>query len=285
MEFRKVGIVGAGTMGSGIAHLLMRETDDVSVVLHDVAERALARAVRFNEKETQKLAKRRQLEPETLESMKTRLSTTTDLEDLCDADIVLTAVVENLEAKQKVFRELDQFVSPDVILATCTSALSVTAIASAVEETQRVVGVHFFNPVHIMKLVEIMRGIETSDEVVEQVREFCIGLGKEVIVTNDSPGFVSTRIAMVMINEAIFELFEGVASAEDIDRAMKLGYNMPMGPLALADLIGLDVLLSALETLHKEYGDPKYRPCILLRKKVESGQLGRKTRDGFFEYA
>jgi len=284
MDYRKIGVVGAGTMGRTIAHLLVRETT-ASVVLNDVDKAALARATQLNEKEVQKLAKRRPIDPDALESMKTRLSPTTDLDDMCDADLVVTAVVENLEVKQKLFRDLDQSVSPEIILATCTSALSVTAIAGAVEESHRVIGLHFFNPAHIMTLVEIVRGIETSDETFEQAREFCIGLGKEVIVSQDTPGFATTRLSAVLINEAIFELHEGVASAEDIDRGMKLGYKMPMGPLALADLIGLDVLLSELETLYKDFGDPKYRPCILLRKKVESGQFGRKTGDGFFEYA
>ena len=283
MEFRKIGIVGAGTMGSSLAHLLVRETT-ASVMLCDISKKMLERANLFTEKELAKLAKKRPIDVDQLEAMKTRLSTTTELNDLCCADIVITAVTEDLETKQKVFRDLDQCVPPEAILATCTSGLSVTAIASAVEENHRVIGLHFFYPAHIIKLVEIVRGMETSDEVFEQAQAFCISLGKEVIVTEDSPGFATTRLVAVYINEAIFALHEGLASAEDIDRGMKLGYNMPIGPLAFADRIGLDVLLSELETLYRDYGDPKYRPCILLRKKVESGQLGRKTGDGFFEY-
>ncbi len=284
MKFHKVGVVGAGTMGSSLAHLFVRETD-ASVVLHDVDERMLANARRFNEKEFAKFAKKHTIDPAELDAMQARLVPTTELDDLSGAAIVLTAVTEDLDTKRRVFHELDKCVSPDTILATCTSALSVTAIAAAVEESQRVIGLHFFNPPHVMKLVEIVRGIETSDEVFEQAREFCLSLGKEVIVSRDTPGFATSRLVAVFINEAIFALHEGVATAEDIDLGMKRGYNMPIGPLALADLIGLDVLLSILETLNRDYDDPKYRPCILLRKKVESGQLGRKTRRGFFEYA
>jgi len=283
VAFKKIGIVGTGTMGSSLACLLARETT-ASVMLYDVSEKMLERASLFTEKELAKLAKKRPIDVDELEAMKARLSTTTELNDLCCADIAITAVTEDLETKQKVFHDLDQCVSPEAILATCTSGLSVTAIASVVEENQRVIGLHFFYPAHITKLVEIVRGMETSDEVFEQAQAFCISLGKEVIVTKDSPGFATTRLVAVYINEAIFALHEGLASAEDIDRGMKLGYNMPIGPLAFADRIGLDVLLSVIETLYHNYGDPKYRPCILLRKMVESGQLGRKTGDGFFEY-
>ena len=283
MAVEKIVVVGAGTMGSSLAYLLMRETT-ASVVLHDISEKMLERATLFSEKELAKLAKKHSVDVKKLETMKSRLSTTTELGDLCCADIAITAVTEDLETKQTVFRDLGHCVSPDAILATCTSALSVTAIASATEENQRVIGLHFFYPAHIIKLVEVVRGMETSDEVFERAKEFCIGLGKEVIATEDSPGFATTRLVAVYINEAIFALHEGLASAEDIDRGMKLGYNMPIGPLAFADRIGLDVLLSEMETLYRDYGDPKYRPCILLRKKVESGQLGRKTGDGFFEY-
>ena len=284
MEFSKIGIVGAGTMGRRLAHLIVRKTES-TVRLHDVAPDALARAERYHAKELEKLAKRGKLGDNDFESMTERLVIVDTLDALCCSDLVLTAVVEDLDTKKEVFRQLDQCVSTDTILATCTSALSVTSLAAAVEESHRVIGLHFFNPPQIIRLVEIVRGIETSDDVFDRAYQFCHDLGKETIVSLDTPGFSTSRLAAVLINEAIYELHEGVASADDIDRGMKLGYDMPMGPLALADLIGLDVLLSILDTLQKDYGDTKYRPCILLRKKVESGQLGRKTGSGFFEYA
>jgi 3-hydroxybutyryl-CoA dehydrogenase len=284
VEFSKIGIVGAGTMGRQLAHLIVRGTE-ASVRLHDTEPEALARAERYHAKELQKLAKRGKIGKIEIETMMGRFSVTDKLSDLCGSDFVLTAMVEDLDVKRRVFRQLDKCVGPEVVLATCTSALSVTALAAAVEESHRVIGLHFFNPPQLIRLVEVVRGVETSDEVFDRACRFCHDLGKETIVSKDTPGFATSRLAAVLINEAICELYEGVASGEDIDRGMKLGYNMPMGPLALADLIGLDVMLSILETLQTNYGDPKYRPCILLRKKVESGQLGRKTGSGFFEYA
>lgn len=284
MEFSRIGVVGAGTMGQRLAHFIVREME-ATVHLQDVAPKALARAERYHAKELHKLAQRGKLDDDGIKTMTDRLVTIDALDDLCGSDLVLTAVVENLDTKKEVFRRLDQCVSSNTILATCTSAMSVTVLAASVEESDRVIGLHFFNPPQITHLVEIVRGIDTSDEVFDRATRFCHDLGKKTIVSQDMPGFATSRLVAVLINEAIFELHEGVASAEDIDRGMKLGYDMPMGPLALADLMGLDVMLCILETLQKDYGDTKYRPCILLRKKVESGQLGRKTGSGFFEYA
>ena len=280
MEIKHVGIVGAGIMGYGIAHLVARTTD-CEVMLVDISKDALAKALEYHRKYVGRMQK---TDPDGARSALDRVKTSLNIEDLSGSDIVIEAVTENLEAKKALFRKLGPIASRNAILATNTSALSITSMATAVSDPSRVIGLHFFNPAPIMKLVEIIRGMETSDDTFKRAEAFCKALGKEVVVSGDTPGFVTTRVGIVLLNEAICALHEGVASAEDIDTAVKHAYNHPMGPLALADLIGLDVVLSSLETMSREYCDPKYRPCILLKRMVEAGRLGRKTGRGFYEY-
>jgi len=284
MKNRRIGIVGAGVMGAGIAHLVARTTK-YDVVLTDISEDALARALAYHRKYVQRMSKRKDVDAEHARSVLERVRTSMDMEDLRGSQIVIENVSENLETKQAVFRQVETVVSDETVLASDTSALSITAISMAVDDPSRVIGLHFFNPAPVMGLVEIVRGLETSDETFERAEAFCKRLGKRIVVSKDAPGFITSRLAAVFLNEAIWALHEGVGSAEDIDNAMKHGYNHPMGPLALADLIGLDALLATLEALCEGYCDPKYRPCILLKKLVEAGRLGRKTGSGFYDYA
>ena len=283
MEITRVGIVGAGVMGAGIAHLVAR-APACEVILVDLSEDALENAIRFHRKYVQRMAKRTDVKPDLAKSVLERVGTSLDIEALSGSQIVIETVTEDLEAKKEVFRQVEKVVSDDAILASCSSALSITSLSMVVEDPSRVIGLHFLNPAPVIKLVEIIRGMETSDETFEQAEAFCASLGRKVVVAADTPGSIVTRLGFVLVNEAICALHEDVASAEDIDNAMKQAYGHSMGPLALADLIGLDVVLSSLETMYKEYCDPKYRPCILLRKMVEAGRLGRKAGIGFYEY-
>jgi 3-hydroxybutyryl-CoA dehydrogenase len=283
MEAKHIGIVGAGVMGSGIAHLIARTTN-CEVTLVDVSKEALKKALAYHREYVRKMSKRKDVDEDMARSVLTRVKTALDLEQLRDADIVIESVKEDLEAKKNVFRQVEKVVPPETVLASNTSSLSITAISMAVRDPSRVIGLHFMNPAPIIKIVEVVRAIETSDETFAQAETFCKRLGKKIVVSADTPGFVVARLGAVLLNEASWALHEGVGSAEDIDNAMKYAYNHPMGPLAVADLIGLDVVLSSLEALYAGYGDPKYRPCILLRKLVEAGRLGRKTGSGFFEY-
>jgi 3-hydroxybutyryl-CoA dehydrogenase len=283
MEITRVGIVGAAVTGSGIAHLVARATE-CEVVLVDLSEDALAKALSYHRKQVERMAKRKDVAPDLAKSVLDRLGTSLDIEALSGSQIVIETVTEDLEAKKDVLRQAEKVVSDDTILASCTSALSITSLSMVVEDPSRVIGLHFLNPAPVIKLVEIIRAIETSDETFERAEAFCRSLGKKVVVSADRPGFIVTRLGFMLMNEAICALHEDVGSAEDIDNAMKHAYGHSMGPLALADLIGLDVVLSCLETMCKEYCDPKYRPCILLRKMVEAGRLGRKTGIGFYEY-
>jgi len=283
MKTKRVGIVGAGVMGSGIAHLVARATN-CEVMLTDISEDALAKASAYHHKYVQRMSKRKDVDADLARSVLERVKTSLDIEDLRDSQIVIECVSEDLETKKEVFRQVEKVVPSKAILASGTSSSSITAISMAAQDPSRVIGLHFTNPAPIIKIVEIVRGMETSDETFERAEAFCKRLGKKVLVAADTPGFVVTRLGTLLFNEAACALQEGVASAEDIDNAMKLAYNHPMGPLAVADLIGLDVVLSSLENMYKGYGDPKYRPCILLRKLVEAGRLGRKTGSGFFEY-
>ena len=276
-----IGVIGAGTMGSGIAEVAAAVGQ---VILLDVdAERAKAGLAGI-EKRLNRQVERGYLEAEQRDERLSRITVSADLQTLKDADIVVEAVSENLELKQDLFRSLAEICSSQCILGTNTSALSVTAIAAVTGEPQRVLGIHFFNPVNRMQLVELVRTPFTSQECLEQCSEVVQSLGKTPVLVEESPGFIVNRLLLPMINEAVFLLAEGTATAEDIDTAMRLGANHPMGPLALADLIGLDICLAIMETLHAELGEDKYRPAPLLRKMVRAGRLGRKTGVGFYNY-
>ena len=277
-----IGVVGAGTMGNGIAQVAARAGYDV--VLRDVSEEFLERGMKAIDRSLQRDVDKERLKEEEKRAVVGRIRTTTALSELSGAGFVIEAIFENLEAKQAVFRELDEACGAEAILASNTSSISITKLGAATRRPEQVIGMHFMNPVPVMKLVEVIRGIATSDETWARTRELTERVGKTALECNDSPGFVSNRVLMPMINEAVFALHEGVATRESIDGIMKLGMNHPMGPLTLADFIGLDVCLAILNVLHTELGDPKYRPCPLLRKYVDAGWLGRKSGRGFYEY-
>jgi 3-hydroxybutyryl-CoA dehydrogenase len=277
-----VGVVGAGTMGNGIAQVFARAGYDV--VLRDVQEEFLERGMKAVESSLQRDVDKERLKEEEKRAIIARIRTTTDWDALKGAQLVIEAVTEDLSVKSEVFRTLDRLTRPDSILASNTSSISITKLGAQTRRADKVIGMHFMNPVPVMKLVEIIRGIATSDETYGRVRELTEKLGKTPLECNDMPGFVSNRVLMPMINEAIFALYEGVATRESIDGIMKLGMNHPMGPLALADFIGLDVCLAILNVIHEGLGDPKYRACPLLKRYVDAGWLGRKSGRGFYEY-
>ena len=282
MEIRRVGVVGAGPRGSGIVQVCAKGGYEVTVceLNRDLLEAGLARV----NKGIGRWADKGVVEVSAAEQMRARIEGTTELGELFESDLVIEAIVEDRAIKESVFGALDQGCGPDAILASNTSSISITLLGAATSRPDRVIGMHFFNPVPLMTLVEVVRGESTSDEVTGVVVAIAQALGKTPVQVNDSPGFVSNRVLMPMINEAVFCLQEGVATAEAIDAVLKLGMNHPMGPLRLADLIGLDVCLAIMEVLRGGYGDSKYRACPLLRRKVDAGHLGRKTGQGFYSY-
>jgi 3-hydroxybutyryl-CoA dehydrogenase len=277
-----VGVVGAGTMGSGIAQVFARAGFKICLV--DVADSMLSRARRTIESSLNKFVQKGTLAAEERDATLGRLSVGTALESLASADFVVEAIVEDVTAKRSLFGRLDALMRSDVILASNTSSISITALAAATRRPDRVLGMHFMNPVPLMPLVELIRGQSTSADAMQAAADLCVRLGKTAVEAADYPGFIANRVLMPMINEAIFAVMEGVGTPEAIDTVMKLGMNHPMGPLALADFIGLDVCLAILEVLHEGFGDPKYRPCPLLRRLVTAGHLGRKSGQGFYTY-
>ena len=277
-----LGVVGAGTMGNGIAQVAARA--GYEVLIHDVRDEFLERGINAIDKSLQRDVDKERLSGAEKQAILERIRTTTDLSDLCAASFVVEAVNEDVAIKKALFKSLDQITSPGTILASNTSSISITKLGAATGRPDKVIGMHFMNPVPVMKLVEIIRGMATSDETYDRARALSEKLGKTALDCQDSPGFVSNRVLMPMINEAIFTLHEGVATRESIDGIMKLGMNHPMGPLTLADFIGLDVCLAIMNVLHEGFGDSKYRPCPLLKRYVDAGWLGRKSGRGFYEY-
>jgi 3-hydroxybutyryl-CoA dehydrogenase len=277
-----IGVIGSGTMGNGIAQVAARA--GYQVIMRDVQDDFLQRGMNAIDKSLQRDVDKERLTADEKSQITSRIKTTTDIQSLSNASFVVEAVTENFEVKSSVFKELDRITPPEAILASNTSSISITKLAAVTGRPDKIIGMHFMNPVPVMKLVEVIRGIATSDETYEKVRGLTEKLGKTALDCNDSPGFVSNRVLMPMINEAIYTLYEGVATRESIDGIMKLGMNHPMGPLQLADFIGLDVCLAILNVLYDGFGDPKYRACPLLKRYVDAGWLGKKSGRGFYEY-
>ncbi|MEK3978780.1 3-hydroxybutyryl-CoA dehydrogenase [Psychrobacillus sp. FSL K6-2836] len=282
MNIQKVMVIGAGQMGSGIAQVCAQAGFEVK--LNDREQQFYDRGIQTITKNLSRNVEKGRMTEEEKQSVLNKITMSLSIEDASDVDIVIEAAVENMEIKQSIFKQLDEITPTHTILATNTSSLPITEIAAATNRPEQVIGMHFMNPVPVMKLVEIIRGLATSDEVYTAVEEMTTKLSKVPVEVNDFPGFVSNRILMPMINEAIYTLYEGVASKEAIDDVMKMGMNHPMGPLQLADFIGLDTCLYIMEILHEGFGDSKYRPCPLLRKYVKAGWLGKKSGRGFYTY-
>ncbi len=282
MAIKTIGVVGAGQMGSGIAQVAAGA--GLNVIMSDIKDEFVQKGLATIKRSLDRLVDKQKITSQIGEEIMARIRGTTRTEEMEEADLVVEAATEDESLKHSIFRNLDSVCQKKVILATNTSSISITKIASATERPDRVIGMHFMNPVPVMKLVEIIRGLATSDETFQTVKATAEKMGKTPLEARDFPGFISNRILMPMINEAIYALFEGVGSAEAIDGVMKLGMNHPMGPLELADLIGLDTCLAIMEVLYQGFGDSKYRPCPLLRKYVDAGYLGRKTGRGFYTY-
>ncbi len=283
MEIKKVMVIGAGQMGNGIAQVSAQTGWDT--VLYDISMDFVDKGLANIEKNLARDVSKGKRSEDEKAAILGRIKKSISLEDAADCDLIVEAIIENFAIKEKVFKELDRIAPPDAILATNTSSLPITKIAAVTNRPEKVIGMHFMNPVPVMKLVEIIRGLATTDEVYQIIEEASLKMGKVPVWCKDVPGFVSNRVLQVMINEALWELYEGVAPAENIDNIMKLGMNHPMGPCALADLIGLDTILSILNVMYDGYGDPKYRPSPLLKQYVQAGWLGRKTGKGIFDYS
>ena len=282
MQISTVGVIGAGTMGNGIAQV--SAAAGLSVIMVDVAQAAVDRGLAAIGTSLDRLVKKEKLSAQDAAAVRARIRATTQYADLAQADLVIEAATENVDIKRRIMKQADEIIAPQAVLATNTSSISITALAAGTSRPERLIGMHFFNPVPVMALVELIRGLLTNDATLAAAADFIRRIGKTAINVKNSPGFAVNRILVPMINEAIFTLQEGVATASEIDEGMRLGCNHPIGPLALADLVGLDTLLSVLEVFQRDFGDPKYRPAPLLREMVSAGMLGRKSGKGFYSY-